>query len=62
MPYWQLTNQLPYPHISTPAHQQDFLSLGNLLMWIAALLTLWSMGYYLHKAWPEIAKRTGAGL
>ncbi len=40
----------------------DSLQLGNLLIWIAALLTLWSMGYYLHKAWPEIAKRTGAGL
>lgn len=38
----------------------DALQLGNLLIWIAALLTLWSMGYYLHKAWPEIAKRTGS--
>ena len=37
----------------------DALKLGNFLMWVAALLTLWSMGYYLHKAWPEIAKRTG---
>ncbi|MGB4467638.1 MAG: CDP-diacylglycerol--glycerol-3-phosphate 3-phosphatidyltransferase [Azovibrio sp.] len=37
------------------------LELGNLLIWIAALLTLWSMAYYLHKAWPEIVKRTGAG-
>ncbi len=33
------------------------MQVGNLLIWIAALLTLWSMGYYLHKAWPEIAKR-----
>lgn len=31
---------------------------GEWLIWIAALLTLWSMGYYLRMAWPEIAKRT----
>jgi CDP-diacylglycerol--glycerol-3-phosphate 3-phosphatidyltransferase/cardiolipin synthase len=32
--------------------------IGNWLIWIAALLTLWSMGYYLRMAWPEIAKRS----
>lgn len=32
---------------------------GTILLWIAALLTLWSMGYYLHRAWPEIAQRAG---
>lgn len=32
---------------------------GNWLIWIAALLTLWSMGYYLRMAWPEIVRRTG---
>jgi cardiolipin synthase (CMP-forming) len=31
---------------------------GNWLIWIAALLTLWSMGYYLRMAWPEIASRS----
>jgi CDP-diacylglycerol--glycerol-3-phosphate 3-phosphatidyltransferase/cardiolipin synthase len=31
--------------------------IGTALIWVAALLTLWSMGYYLHKAWPEIARR-----
>ena len=36
----------------------DMRTLGNWLIWIAALLTLWSMGYYLRMAWPEIAKRT----
>lgn len=36
----------------------DMHELGNWLIWIAALLTLWSMGYYLRMAWPEIAKRT----
>lgn len=36
----------------------DIRTVGNWLIWIAALLTLWSMGYYLRMAWPEIAKRT----
>lgn len=40
----------------------DSLKVGNVLIWIAALLTLWSMGYYLRKAWPEIARRTKDGL
>jgi CDP-diacylglycerol--glycerol-3-phosphate 3-phosphatidyltransferase/cardiolipin synthase len=36
----------------------DSRVLGNWLIWIAALLTLWSMGYYLRMAWPEIAERS----
>lgn len=36
----------------------DMKEVGNWLIWIAALLTLWSMGYYLRMAWPEIAKRS----
>lgn len=36
----------------------EMKTVGNWLIWIAALLTLWSMGYYLRMAWPEIAKRT----
>ena len=44
-------------------YHADFLGLdsriiGNWLIWIAALLTLWSMGYYLRMAWPEIAARS----
>ncbi len=31
---------------------------GTWLLWIAAVLTLWSMIYYLRKAWPEISART----
>jgi CDP-diacylglycerol--glycerol-3-phosphate 3-phosphatidyltransferase/cardiolipin synthase len=31
--------------------------LGEWLIWLAAALTLWSMGYYLSKAWPEIRNR-----
>lgn len=36
----------------------DVQVIGNWLIWIAALLTLWSMGYYLRMAWPEIARRS----
>ena len=36
----------------------DVREVGSWLIWIAALLTLWSMGYYLRMAWPEIAKRS----
>jgi CDP-diacylglycerol--glycerol-3-phosphate 3-phosphatidyltransferase/cardiolipin synthase len=31
--------------------------MGEWLIWLAAALTLWSMGYYLGKAWPEIRQR-----
>ena len=42
-----------------PLMGYDVRLIGNWLIWIAALLTLWSMGYYLRMAWPEIAKRSG---
>lgn len=32
-------------------------AMGEALIWLAAALTLWSMGYYLGKAWPEIRSR-----
>jgi CDP-diacylglycerol--glycerol-3-phosphate 3-phosphatidyltransferase/cardiolipin synthase len=41
-----------------PLGPLDIVLLGTLALWIAALLTLWSMGYYLRKAWPEISART----
>jgi cardiolipin synthase (CMP-forming) len=44
-------------------HYQDWFDLpvlliGQVLIVGAALLTVWSMLYYLKKAWPEIAART----
>lgn len=30
---------------------------GTVLIWIAAVLTVWSMLYYLYKAWPSIKER-----
>lgn len=44
------------PLFGLPASSIEFC--GVLLMWIAAALTLWSMIYYLQKAWPEIARRS----
>ena len=32
---------------------------GQVLLWIAALLTVWSMFYYLRKAWPLIKENAG---
>ena len=32
--------------------------LGTRLIWVAALLTVWSMGYYMRKAYPKILART----
>ena len=34
--------------------------LGTWLIYVAAVMTLWSMAYYLRKAWPAIVARTGS--
>ncbi|HXE39153.1 MAG TPA: CDP-diacylglycerol--glycerol-3-phosphate 3-phosphatidyltransferase [Azonexus sp.] len=49
---------IPLLLYSAPLFSVDVRVVGNWLIWIAALLTLWSMGYYLRMAWPEIAKRS----
>lgn len=33
---------------------------GTWLIYVAAVLTLWSMTYYLRRAWPQIRERGGA--
>ena len=35
----------------------DTRAWGNVLIWLAAVLTVWSMGYYMRKALPEIRAR-----
>lgn len=30
--------------------------IGGMLIYVATLLTLWSMGYYMYRAWPDIAE------
>jgi CDP-diacylglycerol--glycerol-3-phosphate 3-phosphatidyltransferase len=36
----------------------DLQIIGTWLIYAAAVLTLWSMAYYLRKAWPEIVARS----
>jgi len=43
---------------NAPIGPIDIHLLGTWSLWIAALLTLWSMVYYLQKAWPEISARS----
>ena len=50
---------IPMLLFQAPLAGVDMQRAGSLLMWIAALLTLWSMGYYLRMAWPEIVRRSG---
>ena len=49
---------IPLLLYDAPFMGSESLVLGNWLIWIAALLTLWSMGYCLRMAWPEIAERS----
>lgn len=35
----------------------DLQQIGSLCLFVAALLTLWSMGYYLRMAWPQLSGR-----
>src|SRR5574343_1116497 len=49
---------LPMLLFYQPLFGTDMRVAGTWLIWIAALLTLWSMGYYLRMAWPEIARRS----
>ncbi len=49
---------IPMLFYAEPLSGMDMKVWGEWLIWIAALLTLWSMGYYLRMAWPEIVKRS----
>ncbi|MBW8901621.1 MAG: CDP-diacylglycerol--glycerol-3-phosphate 3-phosphatidyltransferase [Massilia sp.] len=37
----------------------DIHRFGELLLWIAGVLTVWSMFYYLRRAWPLIKEKSG---
>ncbi|MGZ3181921.1 MAG: CDP-diacylglycerol--glycerol-3-phosphate 3-phosphatidyltransferase [Telluria sp.] len=37
----------------------DTQALGDYLIWVAGVLTVWSMFYYLRKAWPLIKEKAG---
>ena len=42
-----------------PISRLDTQKIGTILIYFAALLTLWSMAYYMKKAWPQISARGG---
>lgn len=50
---------IPLLLYAAPLAGYDTLLIGEWLLWLAALLTLWSMGYYLRMAWPEIVRQGG---
>lgn len=52
---------IPLLLYQAPIGALNVMWLGTLLIWIAAVLTVISMLYYLRKAWPAIAERTGSG-
>lgn len=45
---------IPLLMFAQPLYGIDTMWLGSVLMYIAAVLTVWSMFYYMHKAWPII--------
>lgn len=48
---------IPFLLYDGPLLGIDTLRWGQWLIWLAAVLTVWSMGYYLQKALPEIRAR-----
>ncbi|HEY1058499.1 MAG TPA: CDP-diacylglycerol--glycerol-3-phosphate 3-phosphatidyltransferase [Limnobacter sp.] len=49
---------IPMLLVNEPVLGIDMRMLGMLLIYVAAVLTVWSMCYYLMKAWPEIQARS----
>ena len=37
----------------------DMHAIGEVLLWVAGVLTVWSMFYYLRRAWPLIKEKSG---
>lgn len=46
---------IPMLLYDAPLAGLDIGRIGVWLLWVAAVLTIWSMVYYLRKAWPEIS-------
>lgn len=47
---------IPLLLYNAPLASFDMRVVGNVLIYVAAALTLWSMGYYLHRAMPQLAR------
>lgn len=48
---------IPLLLYETPLGSLDILQAGTWLIYVAAVLTLWSMGYYMRMAWPKILEQ-----
>ena len=46
---------IPLLLYDAPVLSVDLRLLGSVLIYIASALTLWSMGYYLKQAWPQLS-------
>ncbi len=47
---------IPLLLLQEPVAGIDVMAAGTWLIYIAAVLTLWSMGYYMRMAWPQIVQ------
>mgnify|MGYP001381087561 CR=1 FL=1 len=50
---------IPLLLFDAPVLSIDVRTVGSVLIYVAAALTLWSMGYYLHRALPLLAQHDG---
>jgi cardiolipin synthase (CMP-forming) len=48
---------IPMLLFHAPIASLDMQFLGTWLIYVAAVLTLWSMGYYMRMAWPHLAEQ-----
>ncbi len=48
---------IPLLLYNEPVLGLDIHNIGRGLIWIAAVLTIWSMVYYMRRAWPELRER-----
>ena len=52
----QMTS-IPLLLYHTPINGFDVQMIGTWLIYVAAVLTLWSMGYYMRMAWPHLSEQ-----
>lgn len=52
---------IPLLLYNAPLLSIDARPLGNVLIYVAAALTLWSMGYYLRRAMPQLMQKENRG-
>ena len=48
---------IPLLLFHNPVYGFDVQTIGTWLIYVASVLTLWSMGYYMRMAWPHLAQQ-----